>query len=730
MTTPADRQPAAPWRIGVDIGGTFTDLVLIDAQGELHSVKASSTPAEPSAGVFEALDLAARRLGTSIEGLLERCSYFIHGSTIATNTLLERKGARVGLLVTEGFRDTLEIRRGLREEAWDHRAPFPPVLVPRRLRLPVTERIDKHGQVVTPIGPESVNAAVETLRAAGVEAVAVTFLNSFLNDVHERACCELIRRRWPEAWVYGSAAIAPVIGEYERTSTAVLNAYVAPRVIPYLRALQDRLRERGLRRPLMLVQSNGGVVSVEQAEARPASLLLSGPAAGAGALALCGANAGTGDLLSIEIGGTSCDVTLMHGGDIEMADEIAVAGYHLSLPAIDIHTVSTGGGTIAHVDAGGMLQAGPEGAGADPGPACYGRGGTRPTVTDAQLLLGRLRSGRYADGLITLDEGLARAAVDDHLARPLEVDTRTAAVGVLRLVEQQILHAVERISIERGHDPRRFTLVAAGGAGPMHGASVARSLGCKRVYIPRRAGVFCALGMCNAEARHDYLSSWLADLDATEPRAVEAAYQGLADRGGQILAEEGFPPERMTFVRTADMRYRGQQWTVRVPVDAFEAADLRRRFETLYERLYGHYQPDGQIEIVSLRLAALGGFPQLPLAEATATEDDLPPPLEWRSVYVDETDGFREVPVFDGGALCTGHRVVGPAVIEETSTTLVVGARDVLTIDAHGNFVIHIAVEEVKHIAGRGDVARPREGDRPPAPGSALQGCEHGRRTS
>ena len=481
MTPPRTHGPTAPWRIGVDVGGTFTDLALIDAEGRLSIVKTPSVPTDPARGVIDALGKAAAGYGMSVGALLAGCRLFVHGSTVATNTVLEGKGAKVGLLVTDGFRDSLEIRRGLRENPWDHRTPFAPPMVPRHLRRPVRGRQDPDGREIAPLEPDDVRAACALFRQEGVEAVAICLFNAYADGRHERAAEAIVREAWDGRWISLSSAVAPTIGEYARTSTTVTNAAVAPRVVGYLRALDAELKALGLPGTLLVSQSNGGIVSVDQIAVRPVNLVLSGPAAGVGALRLAAQALGDADLISMEIGGTSCDVALMSAGRVATSDDLEIAGYHLSVPSVEIHTVGAGGGTIAGVDAAGMLFAGPKGAGARPGPACYGFGGCEPTVTDAQLVLGRLAPGAYAGGSVTLDPERAREAIRTRLAEPLGLSVEDAAAGVIRLVEQNLLHAVERISVQRGFDPRGFTLVPAGGAGPLHWrVAAASALGAKR----------------------------------------------------------------------------------------------------------------------------------------------------------------------------------------------------------------------------------------------------------
>ena len=406
----------APWRIGVDVGGTFTDMVLRDADGAVRIFKAPSVPADPSEGVLGVLRLAAEQLDLPLSALLRECALFVHGSTVATNTILEKKGAKVGMLTTEGFRDSLEIRRGIRENQWDHRAPFPPVLAPRYLRLPVRGRIGADGKELSPLAAADVEAAAEIFTAEGVELVAVCLFNSYLDGAHERRAGDQLAKGWAGKWISLSSEVMPTMGEYERGSTAVVNAYVAPKVTSYLGALDQQLRQLGLPRSLLLLQSNGGAVSVGQVANRPVMLVLSGPAAGVGALKGCASPGEAANLISMEIGGTSCDVMVMARGEVPVADELVIDGYHLTTPSVEIHTVGAGGGTIAWVDDAGLLHVGPQGAGARPGPAAYGLGGDQPTVTDAQLVLGRLRPGPLAGGAVSLD-GDAGAPGDREQAR-------------------------------------------------------------------------------------------------------------------------------------------------------------------------------------------------------------------------------------------------------------------------------------------------------------------------
>ncbi len=692
----------APWRIGVDVGGTFTDLVLADADGEVRVAKVPSVPSDPSQGVLDAVAAVADQLGSSTSEVLGGCGLFIHGSTVATNTMLEGTGATVGLIGTDGFRDVLEIRRGLRDDQWDHRRPYAPVLVPRHRRRTVGGRIDSDGSEHAPLSLDDVDRAAADFETEGVEAVAVALLNSFLDDTHERAVVDRLGERSSIAAVSASAELSPLLGEYERTSTAVVNAALLPRTGAYLRSLQDRLAALGLGPRILLVQSNGGATSLDRVAERPVNLLLSGPAAAVGALDLYRTETG-GDIISMEIGGTSCDVLLMSEGRVATRDDVSIAGYHVSTPAIDIHTIGAGGGTIASVDGAGMLVVGPAGAGADPGPACYGLGGTEPTVTDAQLVLGRLRPGPYAGGSIILDADAAREAIRARVAEPLGLSVEEAAAGIVTLLEQNLLGAVEYISIERGHAPASFTLVAAGGAGPMHGEAVARGLGVDRVRFPRAAGALCAVGMLNTDLRQDFVRFCRGSIDEIDGSVVEAAFEELRAQARDVLAAEGLGDLDVDGVRLQaelDLHHPGQLWSIRVPVDGFDPEAVRAAFEAEYHRLYGHVQDRGTIMIATARVVATaptGGLVR-PAGTGTAT---VPDPVEVRKVWHGDA-GWLDTAVYAGADLRTGAVVAGPLLVEEQTTTVVVGPDATLTVDPTGDFAIALAPTDDRPATGTG----------------------------
>lgn len=679
-----------PWRIGVDVGGTFTDIVLVDRNGALQVAKVPSTPSDPSEGVLTAVKMAADQLSISYVELLGSCSHFMHASTVGTNIVLERRGSRVGMLVTRGFRDSLEIRRGIRHNAWDHRTPFPPALAPRYLRLPVTGRIDRSGEEIEPLSGDDIRATIRTFQDEGTTSIAVCFFNSYLNDRHEQQAAHILRKEYPEAWITLSSEVAPIMGEYERSSTAVLNAYVSPSIVSYVRRLADTLADCGLKGPFYVVQNNAGAMTVEKIQHRAVALLLSGPAAGIGALSLYSQALDDPSLISMEIGGTSCDVTLLSNGHAGVTSEFELGGYHVALPSIDIHSVGAGGGTIAGVDRAGLLFVGPRGAGADPGPAAYGRGGHEPTTTDAQLVLGRLMPGPLAGGGRTLDLTLAKRAVETHVARPLGLSLEAAADGMLRLLDQQLFHAVQKLSAERGYDPRKFILVAAGGAGPMHGSTIGRKLNSPAVYVPRLAGTFCALGMLNVPIKHEFSRVFLGKLDAAVWDILDPIYHTLEAQAWEQLTGDGFSFGSWRVERELELRHPGQIGTLRVTVaenKAFDWRHVREDFLATYERFYGHRDTTSEVEIASIRVIGLGLFLPFKLRVSDIAAGAHPVSTE-RQVYFGEFGGWLATRAYRGSDLGPGAVVRGPAIIEETTTSIILAPGDVCTVDAIDNFLI------------------------------------------
>jgi N-methylhydantoinase A len=678
-------------RIGVDVGGTFTDLVVSDEAGHLSTFKAPSTPEDPSRGVFDALERAATASGGSVRGLLAACQSFIHGTTVATNIMVQGDGARVGVLTTEGFRDVLAIRRGKRAFMWDYRSPHPPELVPRHLRLPIPERIDKHGNVTIPLDEERVREACRRLHQAQMAAVVVCFLNSFLNDSHEQRAEAIAREELPGAYICRSSDILPVMGEYERFSTAVVNAYVGPKTIGYLQRLEQELGAAGLQPKLLVMQSNGGIIDLVTCEQKPVLTVLSGPSAAAPAAQLFGECVGEQNTVLFDMGGTSCDVVLVKDGVPLHTDDFQVEGYDIALPAVDVATIGAGGGTIAWVDAGGLLHVGPRSAGAIPGPAAYGRGGAEPTVTDANLVLGRLSADNFLGGEVRLHEELARRAIAEEVAKPLGLSVHDAARAVVRLVNQNMIDAVKALSLERGHDPRRFVLVVGGGAGGLHAGALARELQIREVYLPRQAAVCCAVGMLQSDIRHDFMQGCFSRFAAEALTDAARLLADLRQTATAALASEGFSEQQIECRPALGLRYSGQQWQVPIavpwPLRPDALAGLCDAFHARHEELYGSRDLGSHIELVDARLTAIGPTAKMELGQTEEpAQRRAPACATTRPVHFDGADGPAVGEVYQGAELRSGDVVTGPAIIEEPTTTLLVGFGEEALVDRYGNY--------------------------------------------
>ncbi len=679
------------YKIGVDVGGTFTDLVISMPNHSLFVTKVPSTPDDPSHAVLKALEVSAERLGQPVKEILKRTSLFVHGTTVGTNTILERKGANVGLITSFGFRDSLEIRRGYRHNPWDHRTAYSDVIVPRSKRLPIRGKVDRNGEIVETVSLNDLKKNIKRFQKENVESIAVCLFNSYISSENEDKTLSMIRKNWDGDWVSISSNISPIIGEYERSSTVVLNAYVAPRTVNYLKILDKNLSKLGLDTPVLLIQNNGGAISIRKISSQPATLLLSGPAAGVGTLNYLSSTTGFKNLISMEIGGTSCDVILMSNANASTTDHLIIDGYYLGLPSVDVNTVGAGGGTIAGVDEAGMLFVGPQGAGAKPGPACYNLGGNFPTITDAQLVLGRLAPGSYADGTIEMNLELARNSIQKHIANKLGVSIEEASIGIIRLMNQKLLNAVQQISVQRGYDPSLFTLVAGGGAGPLHGVEVSKLLGCSQVYVTRLSGAFCAMGMLNSDVKHEYFKVHFSPLDKTDFNEIKKLFNILKSEGEQILKEEGFQLKDMNFQFGYDLRYRGQQWDVKVMLkkDHLDQKNIQYDFENEHKKLFGHIQPNGLIEITKIQLVAIGKVPKI--AKPILKTNKLKPrPQMRRKIWIDPKTKWFNTPIYDGSTLFRNNKISGPAIINEKTSTIFIGKGDQLVVDEIGNYLIKI----------------------------------------
>ncbi|HEX5880566.1 MAG TPA: hydantoinase/oxoprolinase family protein [Actinomycetota bacterium] len=648
-------------RLGVDVGGTFTDLVAL-VDGRLLTAKVPTTPRNQARGVVSALE--------RVRDTVAAAASFAHGSTVATNALLERRGARTALITTAGFRDVVEIGRQNRPALYDLTRDRPAPLVPRELRFTVRERMDKDG-VLVPLDRESVRAAVDACRDADVEAVAVCLLFGFLHPEHEQEVGESLRRALPGVHISLSSEVLPEFREYERCSTTVCNSYLAPRLGAYLGRLADEAEALGLPSPLVM-QSSGGTTEIGTAAAYAASCLLSGPAGGVVGAAWVAGLSGFHDLLTFDMGGTSTDVAPVLGGTVQTTTESVVAGVPIKLPMVDVHTVSAGGGSIAWVDAGQALRVGPTSAGADPGPAAYGRGGEEPTVTDANLYLGYLADGAELGGEVRLDRRLAEAALRRVGAR-IGLDSEETARGIVRVADAEMIRALRVISIERGLDPRELTLVAFGGAGGLHACALAEELDIGRILVPLAAGVLSALGLAISDVRHDQVHPLLAGLETADRAEVEACFAGLeANVRGQLADDT-----RLSLARLADLRYQGQSFELTVAADDLE--DLAARFHAEHERRYGYRMEDEAVQLVNLRLVATVPREKPKLHEAPARQAAAP--ARRRASF---DGGWREVDVHNRADLGAGSEIKGPAVVEFAESTLVIRPRWTATVDEIG----------------------------------------------
>ncbi len=660
-------------RIGIDIGGTFTDFVFFDEEsGQFRTAKRLSTPKDPA-------DAVLAQLATESESNFR----IVHGSTVATNALLEQKGAVTALITTEGFRDLLEIGRQNRPDIYDLFSRRPPSLVPAELRFEAPERVDHHGRPIRPLDQTSLEPLVEQLAAANVSSVAVSLLFSFLYPAHENLIAGRLRRAG--FFVSPSNEILPEFREYERTSTTVINAYVSPVMDRYLARLE---RESGAA-DFRVMQSNGGSISTGQARREAVRCVLSGPAGGVVGARYVAKIAGFDQLLTFDMGGTSTDVSLCDG-DIRVTTESEIGGLPIRIPLIDIHTVGSGGGSIAYVDAGGALRVGPQSAGADPGPVCYGRGGQQPTVTDANLILGRLAADRFLGGQMALDLSAAETALT-QLAQVAGLSAgpglslaQTAALGVIQVVNAHMERALRVISVQRGHDPRQFSLVSFGGAGGLHAVDLARSLRIPRVLIPPNAATLSAFGMLTADVIRDYVRTIMVR-GHTPYEEIEAALTPLVEQGVADLADEGVPAEETIVERLLDMRYEGQSYELTVPL----TPDFLAGFHAAHAQAYGYSEPAVPVEVVNVRLRAVGRLPRPTLTPAeTGPADPGAALFDRRPVVL--AGSIQQVPFFNGSDLRPGHRIAGPAMIVHTDTTIFLGQADELRMDGYHNLVIRV----------------------------------------
>jgi N-methylhydantoinase A len=678
------------YRIGIDVGGTFTDFLLVKPNGTFVLSKNFTTSDDESVGVLEGLERLASDQNESLPKLLSQTDLIIHGTTTADNTIIELSGAKTGLLVTKGARDEIELRRGWKENIWDPSAPAPPQIVPRRYRLPITERLDYEGNVITPLNEEEVRAAVRRLKVARIESIAVVTLFSFVNPAHEKRIGEIVGEEYGDVGMLSlSHEVHPAAPEYERTSTTILNAYVGPRVQKYLRRLRDRLTENGFKTGLLVMQSSGGITVVDAAIRRPIATLASGPTGGVMGAAAIAREAGIGNFISVDMGGTSYDVCLVRDGEPNVKSSWNwVNRYLIALPMVDVVSVGSGGGSIAHVRAGG-LTVGPESAGSDPGPICYGRGGTQPTVTDANLILGYLNPEYFAGGELPLKLDGVAEIIEETIGRPLGFDAIAAAWGIYRLVNADMNNAIRRVSAERGLDPREFALVVFGGNGAAHALAQAEDMGINKVLIPKTAPAFSALGLLVADYLVDKVQTILKASREADAVTIEASFKELERAAEAELREAGVPAKRYSHQRYAQCRYPGQTWDIDVPlppgrVTPKMVARIAELFHEEHEQkhTYARREEDALISGLRVRSRGLVDKPASPVFRGTSGP---PKAKATRQAFFD--GAFRRTPVYDGNAVRAGQKLKGPSIIEERFTTVVVPPGWQLTLDRRGNYV-------------------------------------------
>jgi N-methylhydantoinase A len=714
-------------RVGVDIGGTFTDIVFLDADGRIHTKKVSSSVDDYARAIVDGLREVFEETGLSGQDVVE----VLHGTTVASNAILELRGARTGLITTRGFRDVLEIRRLRMPRLYDLTWEKPTPLVERYLRLVVDERINARGEVQRPLDPADVDRVIDQLLAEGIEALAVCLVNSYANPVHEQAIREAVRGKAPRLALSVSAEVLPEIKEYERTSTTVINAYVMPVVRQYLSTLGTGLEEIDIRAPLMIMQSNGGLMTAAAAAATPMHIIESGPAAGVVGAQVLARRMALAKVITFDMGGTTAKASIIEDGEINQAAEYQVgggillgsrlltgAGYLLRVPSIDLAEVGAGGGSLVWVDAGGALQVGPRSAGAFPGPLCYDLGGTEPTITDANVILGYLNPHALAGGAVKLNAARAREAFEEKVARRVGLPLDRAAYGAHLIAASNMMRAIRAVSSERGRDPREYALFAFGGNGPLFAAGMAAALEMRRIVVPPAPGLFSSFGLLYSDVEHHYVRSYRRLLRSVAPPELGAIWTRMEDEARAQLEREGFRCAAVRVRRSADLRYQGQSFELTVPVldeiaDEDAIARIEAAFAREHERTYGHRAgPDEPVEIVSLRVVAQG-IPDRPRVPERLEIDRATPTGEVRTrrVYFGPEHDWIETPIIGRGDLVGGR--VGPCIVEEYDATCVVPPEARAALDAWGNIVIDIGpdpatVQEIIELGSDSRAGRPQ----------------------
>ena len=692
------------YRLGIDIGGTFTDGILLnETTGEIRTAKVPSTPADPSDGFLNAVE----RMLQDGQAEPDAVKYVVHGTTVATNAIIEGNLAKTAFITTEGFRDLLEIQTGIRPTLYDLQFEKLKPLVPRHLCFGVPERLDFRGEVLVPLDEDAVRSVVQELREQDVESVAVCLLHSYINPEHEQRIGEILAAELPSTLCSISSEVAPEFREYFRASTTVINAAIRPVVSSYLGNIQARMRRSGVTGEMLVMQSNGGVLTFEAAMDRPVFMVESGPAAGVIAASQLGESIGQRNIISFDMGGTTAKVGLIENGaprvtkDYEVGGTAATtehgargSGYPIRTPVIDLVEIGAGGGSIAWIDSGGILRVGPRSAGADPGPVCYQQGGTEPTITDANLVLGRISSDYFLGGEMPLDMDAARRAIKERCADPLGMDVDEVALGIVEIANSAMVGALRRVSVQRGYDPREFVLVAFGGAGPVHANRLASELEMPKVLVPMSPGTTSAMGLLVTDIKHDYSVALIQQADQLDISVANAQFQRMSSEGHAALSREGVTDETTRFVKQADMRYVGQSYELTIPLpetdlDSTALDGILAQFHQEHERSYGFKAEDEPVEFVALRLSAIGVIPKPQLRKIKSGDDASTSPIkETRPVYFAETDGPVDCPIYDRYKLASEHEITGPAIIEEADSTTVIHPGYRALVDEYGNLFL------------------------------------------
>jgi N-methylhydantoinase A len=676
------------YRIGVDVGGTFTDFTLLDeTSGQIYFYKTPSTPHDPSEAIENGLRSMLEGLGFDAPDV----TYLGHGTTVATNIVIERRGARTGLVTTKGFRDVLELGRQARPSIYDYRVEKPPVLIPRDRRVEVLERIGPAGEVLTELDDASLETAVRKLAQMGVESVAICFLHSYRRPEHEARARAVVEAILPDAYITLSSEILPEFREFERMSTVAVNAFVGPKMGAYLEKFRGRVRDVGIPIEPYTIHSNGGLMSADTVYANPVRTCVSGPAAGVVGAAEIGRTAGLPNLITFDVGGTSTDVSLIADATPLFTSARLVAGYPVKTPMLDIHVIGAGGGSIATIDDAGSMKVGPRSAGAAPGPVAYGRGGTEPTITDANLCLGRLDAGTLLGGRMQIDLDAARTVIRETIAGPLGLSLEEAAHGIIQIANANMSRAIRSVSVEKGYDMSEFALCAFGGAGPLHAAEVAMECGLPRILIPREPGTLCARGMLLTDLSSDYVRSFFADSTSENLGQVLALFDAMTADGEAWLDKEEVPVENRRFKRVLDARYRGQNFEVKVDCGGLGPDDLvefEERFHAAHTKEYGYDIRHRAIQFVSARLQAIGDVPKAPQAEVAGGASLDAAKTGSRQVFFDARNGWVETPIYDRGALPANVDFAGPAVINEMSSTSLILPGQTVRADRWGNLIV------------------------------------------